>query len=57
MLLLLFCLVDYSWSFEYLLEDLYLVIILWYFLLFLHKNICCGYSLEVLLMSTHNIQF
>ena len=32
-----------------------------YFFLFLHKNICCGYSLEALtealLMSTHNICF
>ena len=31
------------------------------FFLFLHKNICCGYSLEApgeaLLMSTHNICF
>ena len=25
--------------------------------LFLNKNICCGYSLEALLMSTHNICF
>ena len=24
---------------------------------FLHKSICCGYSLESILMSTHNIGF
>ena len=28
----------------------------WYFFLFLHKNVCCGYSLEVCLI-THNIRF
>ena len=27
------------------------------FFLFLHENICYGYSLEVLLMSTHNMCF
>ena len=27
------------------------------FFLFLHKNLCCGYKLEVPLMSTHNIGF
>ena len=27
------------------------------FFLFLHENICCGYSLEAPLMSTHNICF
>ena len=27
------------------------------FFLFLDKNICCGYSLKALLMSTHNIRF
>ena len=25
--------------------------------LFLHKNLCCGYSLESILMSAHNICF
>ena len=33
--------------------------VIWYFMAshILHKNICCGYSLEVSLMSTHNICF
>ena len=30
-----------------LVKEEYLVIILGYFFLFLHKNICCGYSLEM----------
>ena len=42
-------------------KDDYLVIILGQFFLFLLKNLCCEYSLEVLtealLMSTHNIYF
>ena len=42
-------------------KEEYLVIILGYFFLFLHENICCGYSLEVLaktlLMSTNSICF
>ena len=43
-----------------LIREEYLVIIMGYFFLFLHKNICCGYSLglgKALLMSTHNICF
>ena len=41
----------------------YIMIIPGYFFLFLHKNMCCGYSLEAprlaeaLVMSTHNICF
>ena len=35
-------------------KDEYLVIILGYFFLFLHKNICCGYSLEVLHQGASN---
>ena len=34
-----------------------LMIILDNFFLFLHKNICCGYSSEALLMSISNICF
>ena len=30
------------------------MIIKGYLFLFLHKNICCGYSGEAILMSTHN---
>ena len=35
----------------------YLVIIQGWFFLFLRKKVCCGRSLEVLLISTHNICF
>ena len=33
------------------------MIIVGLFFLFVHKNICCGYWLEVPLMCTHNMCF
>ena len=39
-----------------LVKEGYLMIVLRYFSTVLHENVCCGYSLEARLMSTHNLR-